>query len=308
MRIVCIGEAMAEIRADGSGYALGFAGDTFNTAIYCRRALGAKGAVGYLSRIGHEALSEGFVRLALSEGVDVSKVSRDPDRNIGIYSVQTDAAGERSFAYWRESSAARRLFTAPEDFAALNGAELLYFTGITLAILTDRARADFLDAIVDLKARSGVRVAFDSNFRPRLWHDFASARAAISQAWALTDIAFPSLDDEMLLFDDKNEQAVLERLRKCGCRRGALKRGAFGPIPIDPELAPLHHLARAKKVIDTTGAGDSFNGAFLSAYMQSEDPNVCMSRGHELACEVIGFPGAISPRPAAATDPKDVSH
>ena len=49
-RILCIGEAMAEIRSEGAGFAVGFAGDTFNTAVYCRRRL-RSGSVAYLTRV-----------------------------------------------------------------------------------------------------------------------------------------------------------------------------------------------------------------------------------------------------------------
>ena len=99
-RILCIGEAMAEIRRDGPGYVVGFAGDTFNTAVYCRRCLKG-GTVGYLTRVGSDPLSDGFLALARHEALDVTPIRQETAHNIGIYTVQTDAHGERSFAYWR---------------------------------------------------------------------------------------------------------------------------------------------------------------------------------------------------------------
>lgn len=290
IRILCIGEAMAEIRRDGSGYAVGFAGDTFNTAVYCRRSLQG-GSVAYLTRVGTDPLSAGFLTLAWQEDIDVSPIHPEHAYNIGIYTVQTDDQGERSFAYWRDTSAARQLFRHPEDFAALEEADVLYLSAITLAILSPEARTALLDRLASLR-KTGKRIAFDSNYRPRLWPDLETARRAIAQAWTITDIALPSVDDEMALFGDPDEAAVLRRLRGLGLRQGALKRGSLGPIALDPDVPPSI-FAPATQVVDTTAAGDSFNGAFLAAWAVGKDTKTCMSDGHALARIVVSRPGAI---------------
>ena len=84
--LLAIGEVMAEIRTDGkAGFALGFAGDSYNTAVYAAREIRVPGAVAYLTRVGSEPLSAVFVKQAADEGIDVSHVTVDPDRHIGIY-------------------------------------------------------------------------------------------------------------------------------------------------------------------------------------------------------------------------------
>jgi 2-dehydro-3-deoxygluconokinase len=291
-RILCIGEAMAEIRRDGPGFAVGFAGDTFNTAVYCRRRL-TDGTVGYLTRVGTDPLSAGFLDLARHEELDATPIRQETAHNIGIYTVQTDAHGERSFAYWRDTSAARQLFRHPEDFTALDAADLLYLSGITLAILSPDARTALLDRLADLR-REGKQVAFDSNYRPKLWQDAETARQVIAQAWTITDIALPSVDDEMALFNDADDAAVLKRLRDLGLRRGAMKRGALGPVALDPEVA-ASDFPPAAQVVDTTAAGDSFNGGFLAAWANGSDTAACLSAGHALARIVVSRPGAIVP-------------
>lgn len=289
-RILCIGEAMAEIRRDGPGYAVGFAGDTFNTAVYCRRCLKG-GSVGYLTRVGTDPLSDGFLALARREALDVTPIRQETAHNIGIYTVRTDDHGERSFAYWRASSAARQLFRQPEDLAALEDADLLYLSGITLAILSPEARTALMDRLAKLRL-AGKRVAFDSNYRPKLWPDAETARQVIAQAWTLADIALPSVDDEMALFGDPDDAAVLERLRGQGLTHGALKRGAMGPVALDPAVA-ASDFPPATHVVDTTAAGDSFNGGFLAAWANGADTAACMSAGHALARIVVSRPGAI---------------
>ena len=84
---------------------------------------------------------------AAGEGIDTTHVAVDPDRNIGIYSVSTDAHGERSFHYWRADSAARRLFAVEETAMFMPGAEIIYLSGITLAILAPAARHRLVEAL-----------------------------------------------------------------------------------------------------------------------------------------------------------------
>lgn len=291
MRLLCMGEPMAELRKAGDSFAVSFAGDTFNTAVYCRRLLPKGDRVGFLTRIGTDPLSDGFVALAEDEGIDTTLVARDAGHNIGIYSVQTDVTGERSFHYWRGDSAARQMFRAPEDLAALDGVEILYLSAITLAIITPEAREALIARLAELRAK-GRRIAFDSNYRPRLWTDRDTARDWIGRMWRMTDIALPSADDERALYGDVDDAAVLARLRGWGCRSGALKRGAEGPVGFDPALA-ARRFSPADRVVDTTAAGDSFNGAFLAALLTGKDEATAMDWGHRTASAVIGQPGAI---------------
>jgi len=138
-------------------------------------------------------------------------------------------------------------------------------------------------------------VAFDSNYRPRLWPDEATARAEVSRFWAITDVGLPSVDDELALFGEAGEAEVLARLAAAGVARGALKRGAEGPRPLGA-AGPLPQFRPAARVVDTTAAGDSFNGAYLAALVRGLPEEDCLAAGHAMASEVIGHPGAIIPR------------
>ena len=296
LKIACIGEAMVELTLGGAANTagLGFAGDTLNTAIYLRRAL-PSAEVAFVSVVGCDGLSDRMVAMIASEGVSTDLLARHPDRLPGIYSISTDAAGERSFSYWRDRSAARTLFQSALEFKALDGFDVVYLSAISLAILPSDIRSLLFDWIDGYRKRGG-RFAFDSNYRPRLWVSRDEARLAVEQAWRRCDIALPSVDDEMALFGESDAAGVLHRLRQWGVSKGALKCGASGPLSFGPMTAGP--FPAAGRVVDTTAAGDSFNAGFLAAYLTGADEALALKRGHDFACLVIGHLGAIVPKAA----------
>lgn len=291
--VICLGEVMVELSlndATPDTAGIGFAGDTFNTSVYLKRK--APGLdIAYATKLGADKLSDRIVALMDAEKLNTSLVLRSPDRMPGLYAISTDEEGERSFLYWRDRAAVRTLFEEPAlDLAALTGARLFYFSAISLAILSPEDRNRLLSGLSDLKS-SGTQIAFDSNYRPALWEDQATAQADIERAWRLTDIGMPSVDDEMALYGDPDETSVLSRLNGWSLTDGALKRGAEGPIPLDGGQGPA--CQPAPRVIDSTAAGDSFNGGYLAARLQGADAQQSLLAGHNLAALVVQRRGAI---------------
>ncbi|MEX3007465.1 sugar kinase [Hoeflea sp. TYP-13] len=299
-RIACVGEAMVELSLDGEGAnaQVGFAGDTLNTAIYMTREIPGAQDVSFVSSLGVDAFSDRMIAFIEGEGV-AAAVTRNEQRLPGLYAINTDEHGERSFSYWRENSAARTMFQSSgrPDFSALEDFDVVYMSAITLAILPPEIREALFDWIAAFRGQGGL-FAFDSNYRPRLWESVDAARDAVSRAWRLCDIGLPSVDDEMALFGDVDADTAIKRLEGYGIGIGALKRGAEGPVPINAQADPGIQYARAQKVVDTTSAGDSFNGAFLSAYLSGKSMSEAMLAGHNRAAKVIGVRGAIIPRDA----------
>jgi 2-dehydro-3-deoxygluconokinase len=316
-RVTAIGECMVELthRTDRT-LALGFAGDTFNTAVYLARSAPAdEVSVDYVSAVGDDRYSDELVAAAAAEGIGTGLVERMPGRTPGLYLVRTDGAGERSFTYHRSESPARCLFDAswPERVdRAVADSDLVYLSAITLQILSAPARERLWSVLAAARAR-GARVAFDSNFRPRGWPDAAAARAAVTRTLELTDVYLPTFDDERALYGDRDAQACAARLAGLGVAEAVVKTGPEGCLVVTGgDVVPVP-ARRDVPVVDTTAAGDSFNAGYLAARLRGERPAQAAAAGHRLASLVVGTPGAILPedilpRRGVAGPPAAVDH
>ncbi|MET0365839.1 MAG: sugar kinase [Sphingobium sp.] len=291
-RICLIGEAMVELSgSQASGWAVGHGGDTLNTAIHLAR-MGHD--VAYATALGDDAFSAQLRTAWAAEGLDLSPTITAQGAMPGLYAIQTDAAGERSFSYWRSDSAARRMFDLPDTdrLVALAGAaDVLAYSLITLAILPPAARERLFALCTDVRARGG-RIVFDGNYRPRLWPDAATARAARDRAIACCDIGLPTLADEAEMGERDDAVHAADRWRALGCAEPVVKLGAEGALVDGRAIAPPAAVA----VVDSSGAGDAFNAGYLSARLGGALPVDAALAGHRLAGWAIGHAGAIPAR------------
>lgn len=295
LKTVAVGEAMVELAPVGDGqYRRGFAGDTFNTAWHMAQALLGRATVGFATRVGQDRISDAFVAEAQADGLDTSVIQRDPVRSMGLYMIQLDGV-ERSFHYWRDSSAARGLAADAGALArAFAGAGLIHLSGITLAILPADDRDRLFTALAQARAE-GARVSFDPNIRPQLWASLDEVRRVVPQALALTDIALPSFDDEVAVWGDADPQATIARLAAAGVAECAVKDGA-GPVTVWAD-GKINRIATppVQGIRDTTGAGDSFNAGYLAARLLEQPPDQAVAAGQRFSGMVIQHFGARLP-------------
>jgi len=294
-RVACLGEVMIEMIDDGQDRPqLNVAGDTYNTAVYLTRNLkNADMSVSYVTALGTDRFSDKILNALDHHTIDATHIEIRPDHSPGIYMVNTAPDGERSFSYWRSESAARTLFQTPctIDFSVLDNFDVVFLSGISLAILPAEIRNTLISALARFRASGGI-VAYDSNHRPRLWEDVETARATNMAMWAQTDIALPSVDDEMDLFGESEEQQVVDRLASVGATFGALKRGPMGPRALGNDHVSQTYKA-VDTVVDTTAAGDSFNAGFLAGLISGLPMAGALMQGHALSSKVIQQKGAI---------------
>ncbi len=299
-KITFIGECMVELRnAEGNSYTQRFSGDTLNTAVYLSRLTHDMDvSVHYVSAVGTDALSNRMLAFIQEEGVCCDAVVRIQKKMPGLYIVNTDNNGERSFSYWRNDSAAKFMFQFCDKwshFESLVESSIIYLSGITLAIFSEPDKEILISLIQRLSA-AGCTICFDDNYRMNLWDDQEQARCWYVQLLKICDIAFLSFDDEMALWDIQNLDDVFAQAEKFNITEVVVKQGD-GVCHI--QKAQHHytvgaHRVEKEKVIDTTAAGDSFNAGYLAKRLAGEgSPVVCANAGHTLASHVIQHRGAI---------------
>jgi 2-dehydro-3-deoxygluconokinase len=303
MKVASIGECMIEFSAAGSGlFARGFGGDTLNTALYLSR-LGI--ATSYVTALGDDALSEAMLTAWRAEGIATDEVMRLPGRLPGLYMIERDAQGERSFLYWRDRAPAREFFDRVDDavLERLSRFDLLYFSGISLSLYGDTGRAR-LRELLEATRGNGGKVAFDGNYRPRGWSSVGIARRAFGEILPLVDLALPTLEDEQALFADADADSCIARLRGAGIKEIVVKRGGLGcRIFADGDCLDVPP-PKVVQPVDTTAAGDSFNAGYLAARFSGASAVDAARAGHRLAGVVIMSPGAVIPREAMPGDTK----
>ena len=292
--IIALGEPLIEFnRPRGEArYAVGCGGDVSNAMVAAARS-GA--SAGLATAVGDDEFGHMLLELWRREGVDMTHVKVDPVAPTGLYFVTHTETGH-AFSYRRTGSAAS-LFgvddLSPEVFA---GVRILHVSGISQAISTRAA-----DAVFEGMARAraaGVLLAYDTNIRLKLW-PLARARAVIHEAMTNIDIALPGLDDARLLVGSEDPDLIVDRYLSFGARIVALKLGAEGCLVATSErrerLGP--HPVSA---IDATGAGDTFDGAYLAEYLVTGDAFRAARYANIAAALATRSYGAVDPMPRRA--------
>ena len=291
---ISIGECMAELQGRDDGlYRLGFAGDTLNTAWYMRALTRpSNAAVDYVTAVGADSLSSKMLVFLKANGVGTRFIKEISDRTVGLYLITLTGA-ERNFTYWRSASAARLL---AEDKAALSAvlshADAIYFSGITLAILSPGHRQNLLSVLHEMKSR-GTTIAFDSNARLRLWPSDRAMKTAMIAGYKASTLALPTFSDDQALFGDATPAECAKRIAGYGVQEIVVKDGG-NPcvVSLDRNLFSVTP-EPVQDIVDTTGAGDSFNAGYLAARMSGQDPLEAAKLGHRVAGRVIGERGAL---------------
>ncbi|ANH68662.1 sugar kinase [Mitsuaria sp. 7] len=326
-RVAVIGECMLELKGEAFGaMTLGYGGDTFNTAVYLRRCGAAAGLeVAYATAVGEDGLSSGLLDRWREQGIATRLVRRLAGRMPGLYMIEVDGRGERSFHYWRDTAAAKAYFDVERTPLEIHADDFdaLYLSGITLAILPPAGR-ERLYALMGAMRERGAHVVFDNNYRPRLWADRYAARVEFERAFSLATIALVTADDHQALMDLPDIDAAIAHAKALSPPEMLIKRGASSTLvragdaqrrpaqAAGPHPNPLPQAGEGvcewleaptqwvERVVDTTAAGDSFAGGYLARRLSGHDAVSAATHGNRVAARVIGHPGAIIPVEAMA--------
>ncbi len=301
-KLAVIGECMIELSQQGRDMNRGFGGDTLNTAVYVARQVPEQALrVDYVTALGNDSFSREMIAAWQSESLHTDLIQRMENKLPGLYVIETDPQGERTFYYWRNDAAARYWLEGKRAEAIcqqLAHYDYLYLSGISLAILSPKSRETLYALLADCR-KNGGKIIFDNNYRPRLWQSPQEAQSAYQAILACTDIAFLTLDDETLLWGEASVADVIARTRQAGVSEIVIKRGADACL-VAHGCEPLQEIPAVRlppsAIVDTTAAGDSFSAGYLAVRLTGGSTTAAAQRGHLTASTVIQHRGAIIPR------------
>ncbi|MBP0482286.1 carbohydrate kinase family protein [Sagittula salina] len=249
--ILCCGESLIDmLPRETTGGEPAFApyagGAVMNTAI----ALGRLGApAGYFGGVSDDLFGKILTDTLAASKVDSSSCAFSSRPTTLAFVTLQD--GHATYAFYDENTAGRML--SEEDIPSLDeGTKALFFGGISLV---GEPAADTYAAFC---ARAGDRVVMiDPNIRPGFITDEARYRARLAAMLARADIV--KISDEDMAWLDTTPAALLQD----GAALVLVTRGAEG---VDMHSREGVKTVQAQKVdvVDTVGAGDTFNAGFLA--------------------------------------------
>jgi fructokinase len=257
--ILCAGEALIDMlprKTEGgeSAFAPYPGGAVFNTAIALAR-LGAP--VSFFSGLSDDLFGERLSRVLTVNGVAHGLAARSSRPTTLAFVTLT--GGQASYTFYDENTAGRMLSpadlpTIPADCAAG------FFGGISLAV---EPCAEAYVALAERMSASGRLVMLDPNVRAGFVADAGRYRARMERLFTLADVVKVSDEDLRWLLGDGDLGALAEAVRARGPAIVLVTRGAEG-VTAYTGAEPLHMPAPKAEVVDTVGAGDTFNAGFLA--------------------------------------------
>ncbi len=272
-----------------------YGGDVLNALVVAAR-LGSP--TGFITRVGNDPFGSGLLAAWQAEGIDTRMAPLVEGEN-GVYFISLLPDGEREFTYRRRGSAASQI--TPEDLEPtyLAQARILLLSGITQAI-SPSAQATALAAARIVHSAGGL-VAFDPNYRSRLWAErggLEAAQAALAELTPYINLLLPSFPADLPVLGveaSSPSQALASLVPRFPML--ALKAGAAGAwlafqgqLRHQPPFPPT-------ALRDSTGAGDAWNGTFLHFWLKGTDPFEAGQVANRVAAAKLAYRGAIPPQP-----------
>ncbi|UCH33122.1 MAG: sugar kinase [Armatimonadota bacterium] len=297
--IISIGECMVEFFCDGPmgrarSFQRAFGGDTLNLLVAAAR-LGCR--CGYITRVGDDPFGPGLLEGWRAEKLDLAHAPLAPGFN-GIYFISVLEGGEREFTYYRAGSAASHLGPDDVDPDYIATAKIVHASGITQA-LSPSCRAAVKRAF-EVAKQAGIMTSFDPNLRLKLW-TLEQAREALAEVLPLVDVILPAAPQETgeLIGIEDPEQAA-KHFHDNGVATVVIKMGRRGCLVSDGDTMRRIPAHRSPLVVDTTGAGDAFNGGFLAGLCMGHDAMSGAGVGAAMAGLKVRGRGAVASLPRRA--------
>lgn len=236
------------LRADG--------GKGANQAVAAARA-GAN--VTFVARVGADELGEAALAGLSSEGIDVGHVGQDLDQATGVALIMVDEAGENAIAVAPGANAHLSVEDVEAARAAIESADVLLTQLETPLSAVERAAA--------IASAAGVAVILNP----------APARRLPDSLMALIDVLTPNEGEAAYLASEGRPAAAASKLRYLGATTVVVTLGAEGAL-IVAEGRESSVPGFPVVAVDTTAAGDAFNGSLAVSLAEGLDLALAVRR------------------------------
>jgi len=268
----------------------GWGGDTSNLVVAAARL---NKACGYICRVGDDEFGKSFLEMWRRENVDTSRVIVEEGSYTAVYFISLLKGGKHDFTYYRKGSAASHL--SPEDLDPdyIKEAKIFHSSGISQVISESSREAVFKAA--EIAKDAGRTFSYDPNIRLKLWSS-DTARAIVSYTLEMADIVMPSIEDAKIITGIASPENAAKSILRKGPKVVALKLGTQGCLVMTKDKkikVPRFDV----KVVDTTGAGDAFDGAFLTGILEGQNLEKAAELANAVAALKSSGRGAVAPLP-----------
>ena len=292
INVCSIGEAMIEIsNIKNSLYNQSFAGDTLN---FCNYLDKKKINAFFLSAIGKSEINQPLLDFVRSKNISTKYIKQINQFEVGLYLIKNKDNGEKQFFYWRDESAAKQYFNNIDFlnlYKELKNFDYIYFSGITLSIIHISKLNNFIKLLKLLKSKK-IKIVFDFNIRPSRWNK-KNLNIFLDSVLKFVDICFLSGEDMNYWKNKNNIKSYEQIVRKYKLKHSIFRKNAKFTYVFLNKTRYVFKNKLLKRVVDTSGAGDGFNAAYLSNFIVNNDPVLALKAGSSLGSKIVMKKGAI---------------
>lgn len=244
--------------------------------------LGMKTA--FIGKVGQDMHGK-FLRDTLKEeGINIDNLILDERFFTTLAFVTLHDNGKREFAFARKPGADTNLCMQEIDKELLKNTRVFHVGSLSLT--NDPSRTATYEAVNYAKMQ-GTLISYDPNYREALWDDEETAKVRMQSLIPYVDIMKISNEETALLTPYEEPKAALEYLLRKGIKLVAITLGVDGTL-IGNAQAQVLVKGYNVSAVDTTGAGDSFWGGFISSFLKERTNPEEMSKGQLLKCGRVG--------------------
>ena len=230
----------------------------------CVQVVKLGGQAVYLSKVGNDGFGDFLIETLKNEGVDVSYISKSSEHDTSLAFVSFTADGEREFSFFRKAAADLHFTIGDFKDVVFEKGDILEFGSVALKTFVARTTHKYL---IDKAKEEGAMVCFDPNLRLNLWEDPEELRQVVREFAGYADVIKVG-EDELSFITGLEGVDAVKAMFTGNLKILLLTNGGKGAKLYLADGRCAECSGYKVKTVDTTGAGDSFFGAFIAQLLE----------------------------------------